>query len=72
MKPQTILDSLSKDYRPLARAALDVGFRLTISHRGHPKLTAPDGRSIPLPTSSTSSNLHKGIRSKLRKMGVDV
>lgn len=70
-KPRVILDSLGKDYRPLAKAAVAAGWTISISRGGHPKLTSPSGQIVPLPSSSNGANLHKAIRAKLRKMGVE-
>lgn len=71
-RPQVLLDSLGKDYRPLAKAAVAAGWNISISRGGHAKLTAPDGRIVPLPGTSHGRNLYRSIRAKLRKMGVEV
>jgi hypothetical protein len=66
---------VAREYRPLVDKALEAGWTLTISGRGHPKLTNPDGTySTPVP--ATSGGRHKGlpkaIRLRLRAHGVDV
>lgn len=69
-RTQVLVDSLGKDYRPLAQAALRAGWTITISRGGHPKLRSPAGQIVPLPSSSTKRNLYRSIRAKLRKLGV--
>lgn len=64
------LMTVSKGYRPLVKAALAQGWTLTQSNRGHPKLTAPDGYSCPIPGSGRDASLVKSITSRLRKHGV--
>lgn len=69
-KPQTLVDSLRKEYRPMAKAALDAGWTVSASRGGHVKLTAPDGTHVPLPGTSRSAGLHRRISTQLRKMGL--
>lgn len=62
--------TVSKGYRPLVKAALAQGWTLTQSNRGHPKLTAPDGYSVPIPGTGGDGTLVKTIATRLRKHGV--
>lgn len=59
-----------KDYRPLVKAALRQGWTLTSGRSRHPKLTAPDGRSTPIPSTSSAPEMFRGWAARLRKMGV--
>lgn len=62
-----------KDYRRLVRAAEDAGWTLSLTGKGHPKLTSPDGSyATPIPSSSGARALHKSITLRLRSHGVDV
>lgn len=70
--PEKLLDSLPRDYRPMARAALDAGWTLSRSGNGHTKLRSPEGRTIPLPGSGrVAIGLYKHISAQLRKLGVE-
>lgn len=72
--PETIIAGLPKDYRSVARAALEAGWTVTKSGGGHAKLRSPDGQTtMPLPGSGkVALNLYKSITSTLRKAGLDV
>lgn len=66
---------VARDYRKLVDAARKDGWALTISSRGHPKLTSPDGSyATPIPGSSGGghSRLLRTITLRLRRHGVDV
>lgn len=65
------ISGLPKDYRKLVNAALRQGWTLTVSRSGHPKLTAPDGRATPVPSSSRTPQMFRGWANRLRKMGLD-
>ncbi len=60
-----------KDYRPMVRAALDAGWRIKETAKGHIKLMSPDGEtSVILPSSSRSTRGIQNVASILKKAGV--
>jgi hypothetical protein len=61
---------ISKDLRPIVRAAMDQGWTMTASGK-HLKLTSPDGsHSEPIP-GRAHGPLLKAIKHRLRKHGVE-
>ncbi len=53
------------DYRKPVAEAVQRGWTLTSERHGHPKLTAPDGYSIPVPTTTSNPNTFKKFMKRL-------
>lgn len=72
--PAQLIDGLPKEYRQIARVALEAGWSISRSGNGHTKLSSPDrSTTMPLPGSGrVATGLHKRIVSQLRKAGLDL
>jgi len=55
------LPKFPKDLQKTVKQALRQGWVLTHKAHGHPKLTAPSGYSVPIPTTTTNPNTISGV-----------
>lgn len=62
---------IPKDYRKPVQQAIQQGWILSWKAHGHPKLTAPDGYSIPVPTTTSNPNTLKKFLKRLNSHVID-
>lgn len=65
------LQTVSKGYRPLVKAAMAQGWTLSRSRLGHVKLTSPDGSyTTPIPGTGRDGCLVRCLTSRMKKHGL--
>lgn len=63
---------MNKDLKVLLKKAREQGFTVRMNRRQHYRVTSPSGETISTPSTPSDYRSLREVRSKLRRIGMDV